>query len=95
LAYLPDTNVLIDCGRDLAVRTRLESASRDGSKFVIAPSIVEELSRGVIVGGSVYFGENKEVFGWLQAQASSILIFRDPLWEESEMLWVCVGLKGR
>ena len=72
-AYLPDTNVLIDCGRDLAVRTRLESASRDGSKFVIAPSTLEELSRGVIAGGSVYFGENKAVFGWLQAQASNIL----------------------
>jgi len=73
IAYLPDTNVLVDYGRDKAVRIRLENAGRDASKFVLAPSTLEELSRGVIAGGSIHFGENKEVFAWLRAQACTVL----------------------
>lgn len=35
--YLPETNVLIDLGRNSAVQTRLERAEQSGSKFVSAP----------------------------------------------------------
>ncbi len=71
--YLPDTNVLIDFGRDLSVRNTLESASRNGFKFVIAPPTLEELARGVMAGGSAHFDENKQVFSWLKTKTCTIL----------------------
>jgi hypothetical protein len=71
--YLPDTNVLIDFGKDLAVQTKLENAEQSGSKFVIAPSTMTELTVGVIKGGATHFGQNKKTFTWLQAHSDAIL----------------------
>lgn len=71
--YLPDTNVLIEFGRGLSVRNQLESTSQNGSKFVIAPPTLEELTRGVIAGGKAHFDGNKQVFIWMKAQKCAIL----------------------
>ena len=71
--YLPDTNVLIDIGRDPAVQTKLETAEQNGSKFVIAPSVMTELTVGVVKGGATYFGQNKKIFTWLQTHSDAIL----------------------
>jgi hypothetical protein len=63
--YLPDTNVLIDLGRDPAVWTKLENAERSGFNFVIAPSTITELTPGVVTGGATHFEQNKKIFTWL------------------------------
>jgi hypothetical protein len=71
--YLPDTNVLIDLGRDHAVQAKLENAEEGGSKFVIAPSMMTELTVGVVKGGVTCFAQNKKIFTWLQAHSGAIL----------------------
>jgi hypothetical protein len=71
--YLPDTNVLIDFGRDPAVQTKLENAEQGGAKFVIAPSMTTELTVGVVKGGATYFEQNRKIFTWLQAHSDAIL----------------------
>ncbi len=71
--YLPDTNVLIDLGRDPAVQTKLENAEQSGSKFVIAPSTITELTVGVVKGGATHFEQNKKIFTWLQTHSDAIL----------------------
>jgi len=71
--YLPDTNVLIDLGKDTAVQTKLDNAKQNGSKFVIAPSTMTELTVGVVKGGAKYFEQNKKTFAWLQKHSDAIL----------------------
>jgi hypothetical protein len=71
--YLPDTNVLIDLGRDPAVQTKLENAEQSGAKFVIAPSVMTELTVGVVKGSAGCFGQNKKIFTWLQTRSDAIL----------------------
>ena len=71
--YLPDTNVLVDLGRDPAVEAKLEKASQEGSKFVIAPPTMTELTVGVVRGGAKHFEGNRRIFSWLKARASTIL----------------------
>jgi hypothetical protein len=71
--YLPDTNVLIDLGRDRAVQTKLENAEQSGSNFVIAPSTITELTPGVVTGGATHFEQNKKIFIWLQTHSNAIL----------------------
>ncbi len=72
-AYLPDTNVLIDFGRDLAVRAKLENAQQDASEFVIAPPVLIELVRGVIARGRANFERERKVFAWLHAHHLTVL----------------------
>lgn len=72
-SYLPDTNVLIDFGRDLAVRAKLENAEQNGSEFLIAPPALIELVRGMIAAGCDTFDNDKEVFVWLHAQGCKVL----------------------
>ncbi len=72
-AYLPDTNVLIDFGRDLAVRAKLENAQQDASEFVIAPPVLIELVRGVIARGRANFERERKVFAWLHAHHFTVL----------------------
>ena len=71
--YLPDTNVLIDLGREPAAQTRLEDAEQRGAKFVIAPSVMTELTVGVVKGGPTHFEQNKNIFSWLQTHSDAIL----------------------
>lgn len=71
--YLPDTNVLIDFGRDPAVQMKLENAEQSGAKFVIAPSMMTELTVGVVKGGATYFEQNRKIFTWLQTHSDAIL----------------------
>jgi hypothetical protein len=71
--YLPDTNVLIDYGRNPAVQAKLEIAEQAGSKFVLAPSMLTELTVGVVKGGATYFEQNKKIFSWLQKHSGTIL----------------------
>src|SRR5271169_78948 len=73
LTYLPDTNVLVDYGRDPAVRARIENAEQAGSKFVLAPSMMTELTVGLVKGGATYFEQNKKIFKWLEAHSGTIL----------------------
>lgn len=72
-SYLPDTNVLIDFGRDPIVQTKLEYAEQSGSRFVIAPSMMTELMVGVVKGGAIHFEQNKRIFTWLQTHSDAIL----------------------
>jgi hypothetical protein len=71
--YLPDTNVLVDLGRDPAVQTKLENVEQSGSTFVIAPSTMTELTVGVVKGGATYFEQNKKIFAWLYPHSDVIL----------------------
>lgn len=71
--YYPDTNVLIDFGRDATVRPRLENAIQKGDQFVIAPPAIIELVRGVVANGGKEFARDKQVFTWLQIKAFPIL----------------------
>jgi hypothetical protein len=71
--YVPDTNVLIDFGRNAAVENKLVTAVADGSTFVLAPATIEELSRGVVNGGSRHFENDRRVFRWLQAHRWTVL----------------------
>ncbi len=71
--YLPDTNVLIDLGRDAAVQTKLKNAEQSGAKFVIAPTMMSELTVGVVKGGATHFEKNKKIFTWLQTHSDVIL----------------------
>ena len=71
--YLPDTNVLIKLGIEIAIETKLENAERSGSRFVIAPSTVTELIVGVVNAGASHFDRNKRIFTWLQTHSDAIL----------------------
>jgi len=71
--YLPDTNVLIDFGRNAAVEQKLDAGVAGGSTFVLAPSTIEELSRGVVNGGSRHFENDRKVFKWLRAHRWPVL----------------------
>ena len=73
LTYLPDTNVLIYLGKDPVLQTKLENAEQSGSKFVIAPSTMTELTVGVVKGGAPHFEKNKKIFTWLQTHSDAIL----------------------
>jgi hypothetical protein len=72
-SYLPDTTVLIDFGRDLVVRAKIEDAKQNGSNFLIAPPALIELVRGMIAGGPDTFEKNKKVFVWLRAHGCNVL----------------------
>jgi hypothetical protein len=72
-SYLPDTNVLVDFGRDLLVRRKIESAAENGADFLIAPPALIELVRGMIAHGHKTFEKDKEVFVWIHAQGHKIL----------------------
>jgi hypothetical protein len=71
--YLPDTNILIDIGKESAVQTKLDNAEQSGTEFVIAPSTMTELTVGVVKGGAKYFEQNKKTFAWLYAHTNAIL----------------------
>jgi len=71
--YLPDTNVLIAFGRDAAVEKKLNAAITGGSTFVLAPSTIEELSRGVVNGGSRHFENDRRVFIWMRMHRWKVL----------------------
>ena len=57
--YLPDTNVIANYGRDPATKAKIDRASASGSKFVIAPPTMTELTVGVMKGGATWFAQNK------------------------------------
>jgi hypothetical protein len=71
--YLPDTNVLIDFGRNATVEKKLYSLASQGSTFVLAPPSITELVRGVVRTGSKYFASDQRVFKWLQSQKYPVL----------------------
>lgn len=71
--YLPDTNVLIDLGKDLGVQTKLDDAEQRGSKIVIGPTTIKELAVGVVGGGAQCYEQNKKIFVWLKKHSDAIL----------------------
>jgi hypothetical protein len=71
--FLPDTNAIIDYGRNPDRKARLDRAQSSGAKFVIAPPTMTELTVGVVLGGAARFEQNKTIFGWLKKQAANIL----------------------
>lgn len=73
IAYLPDTNVLIDFGRDPVVRTTLENARRNGAVFLVGPPALIELVRGMVMRGRDSFEQDREVFIWLHTEAFEVL----------------------
>jgi len=72
--YLPDTNVIVNYGRDPATKAKIDWASASGSKFVIAPPTMTELTVGVVKGGATWFAQNKVMFEWLMASPLSPLL---------------------
>src|SRR5260370_35962294 len=81
-AFLPDTNVLIDFGRDPALRARLERAQRNGQVFVLGPPALVELARGLVASGRDHFQNDKNVFIWLQNSAFGVLPLPRPFMSE-------------
>ena len=71
--YFPDTNVLIDFGRNPATRTKLENLRQGGNTFLVAPPALIELVRGIIASGCDTFANDKQVFAWLQTNRLPIL----------------------
>jgi hypothetical protein len=71
--FLPDTNAIIDYGRNPDRKARLDGAAAAGSKFVIAPPTLTELTVGVVKGGATYFAQNKVIFEWLKNHAANIM----------------------
>jgi hypothetical protein len=72
-AFLPDTNAIIDYGRDPARKAKMGRAVAAGSKFVIAPPMLTELTVGVVRGGEARFAQNKVMFEWLKTHAANLL----------------------
>jgi hypothetical protein len=64
---------LIDFGRDPLIRSTLETATRTGCKFVVAPPTLTELVLGLVRGGERHFTLNRQVFLWLKGQPCAIL----------------------
>ena len=71
--HLPDTNVIVNYGRNPATKAKIDRASASGSKFVIAPPTMTELTVGVVKGGATWFALNKVMFEWLKSQSANIL----------------------
>jgi hypothetical protein len=71
--YLPDTNVLIEFGRDPAVQAKLDNAEQRGRKFVVGPTTIKELAVGVVGGGARCYEQNKTIFVWLKNHSDAIL----------------------
>jgi hypothetical protein len=71
--YLPDTNVLIDLGRDSSVQMKLENAEQGGCKFVIGPTTIKELVIGVVGGRAQCWEANQKIFVWLKSHSDAIL----------------------
>jgi hypothetical protein len=71
--YLPDTNVLIRFGHDMAVQTKFENARRSGCSFLLGPPAVIELVRGMIRSGAATFDNDKKVFEWVRTHRCTIL----------------------
>ena len=72
-AFLPDTNVVINYGRDPAAKAKIERASTVGFKFLIAPPVLTELTVGVVKGGALFFAANKLIFQWLKTHSTNML----------------------
>jgi hypothetical protein len=72
--YLPPG---YQCHSQLRSRPRYQSQDRpgcaSGSKFVIAPPTMTELTVGVVKGGATWFAQNKVMFEWLKSQSANIL----------------------
>jgi hypothetical protein len=66
-------NILIDYGRDQAVRERLECARANGATFLIAPPALVELVRGMIKAGLAHFQNDQQVFIWIREHNLEIL----------------------
>ncbi len=60
--YFPDTNVLIDFGRNPAAQAKLENTRQGGTKFLVAPPALIELVRGM-VASAVIHSDLLPVFG--------------------------------
>lgn len=73
LEFFPDTNVLIDFGRDAATRNKLQGAVQRGTGLTVAPPALIELVRGMVAHGRDMFAVNKRVFAWLHASHFRIL----------------------
>jgi hypothetical protein len=71
--FLPDTNAIIDYGRNRDRKAKLDGAVAAGSKFVIAPPTLTELTVGVVKGSTTHFAQNKAIFEWLKAHSANIL----------------------
>ena len=91
--YFPDTNILIDYGREAAVREQLERAVRTGTNFTIAPPALIELTRGLIKSGATHFDSDKLVFTWMQDQNFEILPLPYPFM--AKVLGSSVTARGR
>jgi len=71
--YMPDTNVLIDFGRVVETRGKIQKARADGADFKLAPPALIELVRGLVTSDHRHFSNDKQVFEWMVAQKFDVL----------------------
>jgi hypothetical protein len=72
--YLVDTNIWIDVSRTNGLCARLQRLRLQAvCEFALAPPVVIEIFRGVILGGGNGFQQNKNMFGCSRALGCEIL----------------------
>jgi hypothetical protein len=72
-AYLPDTNVWKDIGKNAVSTARFEKALAAGDTFLIGPPALIELVRGLVRSGEEHFSEDQKMFAWMKNQKCAIL----------------------
>jgi hypothetical protein len=77
-AFLPDTNVWIDVGRDDLLTLMFEEAQAAGHRFLIAPPALIEIVRGTVRHGKETFPEDKKTYLWMKKHKCEVLELTRP-----------------
>lgn len=77
-AFLPDTNVWIDVGRDALLTAKFEEAQAAGHQFLTAPPALIELVRGMVRHGKETFAEDKKTYVWMKNHKCEVLELTRP-----------------
>jgi hypothetical protein len=80
--FVPDTNVWVSVGRDLALTAKFEKALGAGDEFLIAPPALIELVRGLVRHGNETFHEDKKTYQWMRDRKCKILELTKPFMAE-------------
>lgn len=82
-AFLPDTNVWIDVGRDAGLTPKFEKALAAGDKFLIAPPALNELVRGMVRQGKETFSDDQKTYLWMKEHKCEVLELTKPFMAKS------------
>ena len=84
--YLPDTNVLVEVGKNQDYFGRLQNLlTKLCPRLVLAPVVLIELVIGLVNGSEEYFERNKTVFRRIQELSPEILQL--PIAFAQQLLW--------